>query len=31
VPAALANVLDQIKILVGADPLDPDEHRGAPW
>jgi hypothetical protein len=30
-PSALAGVLDQIEILVGADLLDPDEHRGAPW
>ena len=31
VPPALAGVLDEIEILVGADLLDPDEHRGAPW
>src|SRR5512134_3751922 len=30
VPSALAGVLDEIEILVGADLLDPDEHRGAP-
>jgi hypothetical protein len=30
VPSALAGVFDQIEILVGADLLDPDEHRGAP-
>ena len=29
--SALAGVLDQIEILVGADLLDPDKHRGAPW
>ena len=31
VPPALAGVLDEIKILVGSDLLDPDEHRSAPW
>jgi hypothetical protein len=31
VASALTGVLDQIEILVGADLLDPDEHRGAPW
>src|SRR4249920_1321432 len=30
VPSALAGVLDEIEILVGADLLDPDEHRGHP-
>ncbi len=31
VPPALTGILDEIKILVGPNLLDPDEHRGAPW
>ena len=30
VPSALTGVLDELEILVGANFLDPDEHRGAP-